>query len=128
MLSSKTQGGKSGTAQARCSFCGKTQAEVRQLVVSPTNASICDGCVEVCVDIIDEKKRLAENAPERAAHTVLESTGAAPGRPVTCTLCRMPVPVADALLPEKRGPLCPDCVAAINAAVAERDQGESSEV
>lgn len=37
------------TKQAlHCSFCGKSQHEVRKLVAGPT-ASICDGCIKLCV-------------------------------------------------------------------------------
>jgi len=34
-----------------CSFCGKTQAEVKKLIAGPT-VYICDECVELCNDII----------------------------------------------------------------------------
>ena len=36
-----------------CSFCGKSQHEVRKLIAGPT-VSICDGCTLLCVDIIAE--------------------------------------------------------------------------
>ena len=38
-----------------CSFCGKSQHEVRKLIAGPT-VFICDECVELCVDIIREEK------------------------------------------------------------------------
>jgi len=37
----------------RCSFCGKSQAEVRKIVAGP-GVYICNECVELCKDIIDE--------------------------------------------------------------------------
>ncbi|GHU14080.1 ATP-dependent Clp protease ATP-binding subunit ClpX [Alphaproteobacteria bacterium] len=37
----------------RCSFCGKTQHEVRKLIVGPT-VYICDECIELCAGIISE--------------------------------------------------------------------------
>ncbi len=37
----------------RCSFCGKTQAQVKRLIAGP-NVYICDECIELCYDIIDE--------------------------------------------------------------------------
>ena len=37
-----------------CSFCGKSQREVRKLIAGPT-VFICDECVELCTDIIDEE-------------------------------------------------------------------------
>lgn len=39
----------------RCSFCGKTQAQVRKLISGPNNAFICDECVDVCTEIIEEE-------------------------------------------------------------------------
>ncbi len=39
-----------------CSFCGKSQHEVRKLIAGPT-VFICDECVELCMDIIREETR-----------------------------------------------------------------------
>jgi ATP-dependent Clp protease ATP-binding subunit ClpX len=39
-----------------CSFCGKSQHEVRKLIAGPT-VFICDECVELCKDIIQEEKK-----------------------------------------------------------------------
>lgn len=41
-----------------CSFCGKSQHEVRKLIAGPT-VFICDECVELCTDIIREENRSA---------------------------------------------------------------------
>ncbi len=41
-----------------CSFCGKSQHEVRKLIAGPT-VFICDECVELCMDIIREETRTA---------------------------------------------------------------------
>lgn len=38
-----------------CSFCGKSQREVRKLIAGPT-VFICDGCVGLCNDIIEDEK------------------------------------------------------------------------
>lgn len=44
----------------KCTFCGKTEHQVKKLVEGPT-ASICDECIELCVGIIsDERKRDAD--------------------------------------------------------------------
>jgi ATP-dependent Clp protease ATP-binding subunit ClpX len=40
-----------------CSFCGKSQHEVRKLIAGPT-VFICDECVELCMDIIREEHKL----------------------------------------------------------------------
>ena len=53
----KTNGGNYGTV-LHCSFCGKSQDEVRKLIAGPT-VYICDECIELCNEII------AEEATER---------------------------------------------------------------
>lgn len=42
------------TGELRCSFCGKSQNEVKKLIAGPT-VFICDECVELCNDIIAEE-------------------------------------------------------------------------
>ncbi len=39
----------------RCSFCGKSQHEVKKLIAGPT-VYICNECVEVCLDIIADDR------------------------------------------------------------------------
>ncbi len=49
----KTNGGNYGTI-LHCSFCGKSQDEVRKLIAGPT-VYICDECIELCNEIIAEE-------------------------------------------------------------------------
>jgi len=53
---------KSGSSDSKntlyCSFCGKSQHEVRKLIAGPT-VFICDECVELCMDIIREEHKSA---------------------------------------------------------------------
>ena len=51
----KTGGGDSKNT-LYCSFCGKSQHEVRKLIAGPT-VFICDECVELCMDIIREENK-----------------------------------------------------------------------
>ena len=46
---------KKGEEVVRCSFCGKAQAQVRKLIAGPAGVYICDECVEICADIIEEE-------------------------------------------------------------------------
>ncbi|MBR5316451.1 MAG: ATP-dependent Clp protease ATP-binding subunit ClpX [Lachnospiraceae bacterium] len=39
----------------RCSFCNKTQDQVRKLIAGPSGVYICDECVDICADIIEEE-------------------------------------------------------------------------
>ncbi len=38
-----------------CSFCGKSQYEVKKLIAGPA-VFICNECVELCIDVIKEEK------------------------------------------------------------------------
>ena len=38
-----------------CSFCGKTEDQVRRMIAGPDGAFICDECVEICAGIIEEE-------------------------------------------------------------------------
>ena len=39
----------------RCSFCGKTEKQVRKLIAGPTGVYICDECTELCEEILAEE-------------------------------------------------------------------------
>ncbi|MEC8229744.1 MAG: ClpX C4-type zinc finger protein, partial [Pseudomonadota bacterium] len=51
---SDKQGSDSDNKLLYCSFCGKSQHEVRKLIAGPS-VFICDECVELCNDIIREE-------------------------------------------------------------------------
>ena len=76
MSSGKSSGGDSKNT-LYCSFCGKSQHEVRKLIAGPT-VFICDECVELCMDIIREENKttLVKNRDgvptPRDIHTVLD--------------------------------------------------------
>ena len=41
--------------EIRCSCCGKSQGQVRKLIAGPKGAYICDECVDICAEIIEEE-------------------------------------------------------------------------
>ncbi|MEF9839539.1 MAG: ATP-dependent Clp protease ATP-binding subunit ClpX [Lachnospiraceae bacterium] len=47
--------GKMNDDAVRCSFCNKTQAQVRKLIAGPNGAYICDECIDVCAEIMEEE-------------------------------------------------------------------------
>ena len=49
-------GGSDTKNSLYCSFCGKSQHEVRKLIAGPT-VFICDECVELCMDIMGEENK-----------------------------------------------------------------------
>ncbi|MCW8128270.1 ATP-dependent Clp protease ATP-binding subunit ClpX [Microbulbifer halophilus] len=56
-----------------CSFCGKSQQEVRKLIAGPS-VFICDECVELCTDIIREEVQESSDGPEGRLPTPREIT------------------------------------------------------
>ncbi len=54
-----------------CSFCGKSQHEVRKLIAGPT-VFICDECVELCMDIIREETKSAGLKSSEGVPTPME--------------------------------------------------------
>ena len=101
-----------------CSFCKRSQNDVRKLIAGPT-VFICDQCVQVCVDILASDARLDNELAQGVA-------GVAKATPVwtasaRCTLCRMPVVLEEALGVQDRALLCQACVSAIQAAAAEAE-------
>ena len=57
-----------------CSFCGKSQHEVRKLIAGPT-VFICDECVELCMDIIREETKSAGLKSSEGVPTPTEICG-----------------------------------------------------
>ncbi|MBP7147569.1 MAG: ATP-dependent Clp protease ATP-binding subunit ClpX [Acidobacteria bacterium] len=60
-MAGKKKGAGGDDGELRCSFCNKSQRDVRKLIAGPT-VYICDECVDICLDIIAE-----EREPEEAA-------------------------------------------------------------
>lgn len=49
--------GKTGdeSNEIRCSFCGKSENLVRRMIAGPNGAYICDECIDICAEIVDEE-------------------------------------------------------------------------
>src|SRR5262245_60829042 len=91
----------------RCSFCNKSQAQVRSLIAGP-NVFICDECVDICVDILNPAM---EGTIEVAVRNALLTKEDAPSALVLrCNLCRLPVLVRQITLIPQRGAVCRDCI------------------
>jgi hypothetical protein len=96
----------------RCSFCNKTQRQVRKLIAGPA-VHICDACVEVCVDIIADDRRLADRNRQQAP------TNRWPASDAWCAFCGKVTALETALMIQDRTLLCETCIAAIAKAAAE---------
>ena len=58
--------GKIKDGELRCSFCGKTQDKVKKLIQGQNGVFICDECIGICSDILDEEFE-AVSADEKKA-------------------------------------------------------------
>jgi ATP-dependent protease Clp ATPase subunit len=91
-----------GTPTAnRCTFCGKSEDEVRRLTTGLSSVFICDECVDLCNDIMEESEEpggMAEGAdpptPDEELRDLLERADAAlrksgtrPRSRVECAFC-----------------------------------------
>lgn len=51
--------------RVRCSFCGKTQDQVKKLIAGSNNVFICDECIDLCAEILEEEfDEHEENGPD----------------------------------------------------------------
>ena len=60
--------GRIGEPKIRCSFCNKSEDQVRKLIAGPGGVFICDDCVEICSEIIEEE--LAEEYTQEGAEEI----------------------------------------------------------
>ena len=67
--------------QYHCSFCGKSQDQVRRLIAGPGAVYICDECVDLCREIIDEESAPPTRAKMQLAKlpTTLSACGVSRG-------------------------------------------------
>ena len=79
-------------AHLKCSFCGKSQDQVRKLIAGP-GVYICDECIDLCNEILDEE--LVEGQSGGAGRQSAEAKGKAPAKKVSKpapTLAEIPKP------------------------------------
>lgn len=77
----------------RCSFCSKTQNEVRKLIAGP-KVHICEQCVELCIDILKEE---------------LDK------KPQDCLLCGLTKEMQEMTRIPGRGSICSTCIDEVRA-------------
>jgi hypothetical protein len=79
----------------RCSFCNKSQDDVRKLIAGP-KVFICDECVDVCIDILADADKTS-------------------GAGALCLVCRHVVPLVELVTLEGGAQLRRGCVTAIKS-------------
>jgi len=96
-----------------CSFCGKSQDEVRKLIAGPT-VYICDECIDLCNDIIAEE--VEEEAQLEGAVSPVASLNA----PTWCGVCHLPKSAEAIVAVSELGFfVCRRCIDVIRAATDE---------
>ena len=98
-------------ASLSCSFCGKTQRQARKLIAGP-HVYICDECVELCNDILQEEWESAQ-VPD---HALPSNESTIFKHSAICSLCRLPTTIGELLPIVERGFLCAACVEAVQNA------------
>jgi hypothetical protein len=98
----------SADTKLHCSFCGKSQDDVRKLIAGP-KVYICDECVDLCNGILE---REPDTAP---------GTSASPQPIATCALCKLPKDVAELRLVADKSALCVECIDAVRAVIDAAD-------
>jgi len=69
---------RTNRVQYHCSFCGKNQDQVRRLIAGPGAVYICDECVDLCREIIDEESGAGSHAPQSPARSASSGTQRVP--------------------------------------------------
>lgn len=124
MFRKKPQTGAANTSESdlRCSFCSKSQHQVRKLIAGPT-VFICNECIEVCNDIMADEARFKATAAVKAASGLADVPDG--GQEMLCALCGMPTIPDDRLLIPNRGVLCFQCIGEIDAAISDTPEPEA---
>jgi len=77
--------------QARCSFCGRRPPEVRQMVAGPGAAYICDACLQLCNDVLDDSAPFSAKALELASRPPVVIAAPTPERLEKPSMQRVPL-------------------------------------
>ena len=97
-------GPKSVEAKIHCSFCGKSQDDVRKIIAGP-KVYICDECVDLCDEILKGE-----------GGTELPVENLKPVSPIaTCPLCKLPKDATELRMIEDKGALCIECIDAVRS-------------
>jgi len=101
----------------RCSFCNKSQRDVRKIIAGP-RVYICDECVEICNGVISEslEPKLGEKPPATASQE-----GALP-----CAVCRIPLEAKHRISLGMWGVVCQRCAEDVRDALARWPHGSST--
>jgi ribosomal protein L37AE/L43A len=114
---SKSETSEAAAENVHCSFCGKSQDEVRKMIAGPT-VYICDECIDLCNDIIAEERDQEESLEDtsRDAREQAEPWWTAP---FVCPLCRLPKTPEDVLFVAAQRWICRACADLVRTIAAD---------
>lgn len=116
-ISAAGQSSANDDATLSCSFCRKTQRQVRKLIAG-SHVYICDECVELCNDILQEEwesEQVPDHAPPSNQSTIFKHSA-------SCSLFHLPAAVGELLPILERGFLCAACVQAVQNAAGSAER------
>jgi hypothetical protein len=116
----RAQGTASTPRLLTCSFCGKSQDDVRKLIAGP-GVYICDECVDLCNDILTkegDQGRSELETPAPKSHTPASSS-LSRDLFLTCGFCGLPQSSTGLVAVPDRRYVCGACVDAIRAVTDE---------
>ena len=96
----------------RCSFCTKSQPDVRKLIAGP-KVYICDRCLDLCNEILAEER---EQEPKSAEAEPRQDSSSRPAGVAVCRLCGLTAPMDSVVMILDRGYLCFVCLDAVRVA------------
>jgi hypothetical protein len=105
--------------EPRCSFCDKAQGAVDKLIAGPA-VHICGDCVQTCVEIMADDAQAARYRDPSEGAASREPNDSGQSLDVACALCGTRTQLDEAMPIAEHGFLCPDCVNAVESAIAAR--------
>ena len=66
-IKEESMANKGNDNKVYCSFCGRSEDQVRKLIAGPAGVYICDECIDICADILEEE--LEDEEDDEALHT-----------------------------------------------------------
>jgi len=98
----------------RCSFCGKNQDQVQRLIAGPAGVYICNECIDLCQEIIEDERAVLPPHPDQHPSSPPEtSTSHAPTQKIyRCSFCGKHQDQVQRLIAGPEGVyICDECVA-----------------
>jgi hypothetical protein len=117
---------KEHAVNLQCSFCGKSQREVRKLIAGPT-VYICDECIKLCNDILAKEAERRDLSPDEAAPRPKgEGEANKSGQLLCCSFCGKSQREVQKLIAGPTVYICDECIGLCNDIIAEEIEREET--